>query len=410
MPPRPARKFDPSPVREEHTRSPLNEPFPLSPASKRRSSSHLAAGEMPARPPTVSLPSVGQEGSEYASYDQLPPEAHGVSVNGSETSPQQTVNVSANMPLHQPKASVPQSTAKSRISTVTRTDSTQAAAAGIGKAKPDDDVHNTTDSASLSRTTTRDNDLRRVPSAEPHPLRQQVSNNRSTSSLRHSRPGSVHEFGDEYKHEEGIPEIGMQIPLHPNAGDVQAPSPAPGLPQHTPGVGFFNDGSARAHSRRKSARQQFGPPDSYGLHGHHGYSDHHDQFERDWCAKHPDQAAKEGYNVYGNLNTPRPETALSSEELNRLVNQTDDVGMGTFVASCVKLHTLIRSRHDARYGRNAHPRDCLQRHTRVHFKNDFAKAISRATHPAASASLKRLAACRRITPSQVVSFQRRNTR
>lgn len=327
VPPRPTRKIDPSPVRDEHTRSPFNEPFSLSASSRRRSGSHLTTAEVPPRPPSVSLPSVGQEGLEYDSYDQLPPEAHGVSVNGSETTSEQTVNVSANMPLHQPKASVPQSTAKSRISTVTRTDSTQAAAAGIGRARPDDDVHTTPadSTTSLDRVISRDNDLRLVPSAEPHPLRQQASYNRSTSSLRHSRPGSVHEPGE---HEEGIPEIGMQIPLHPNAGDVQAPSPAPGLSQHTPGVGFFNDGSARAHTRRRSGRQQFGPPDSYGMHGHHGYGEHHDQFERDWCAKHPDQAAKEGYNVYGNLNVPRPETALSSEELNRLVNQTNDVGMG----------------------------------------------------------------------------------
>ena len=341
MPPRPARKIDPSPVREEHTRSPLNEPFAPPSASRRRSGSHLAITDVPARPPSVTLPSVGQEGSEYASYDQLPPEAHGVSTNGSETSPQ-TVNVSANTPFYQPTASVPQSTAKSRISTVTRTDSAQAAAAGIGRARPDDDLHKTpSDSAtSLSRAVTRDDDLRRVPSAESHPLRQQVSNNRSTSRLRQSRPGSVHEFNDDTEH--GIPEIGMQVPLHANAGDVQAPSPGPGLSQHTPGVGFFNDGSSRAHNRRRSGKHQFGPPDSYGLHGHHGYSDPHDQFERDWCAKHPEQAAKEGYNVYGNLNIPRPETALSSEELNRLVNQSSEEGMGkSDFMSAADLHANI---------------------------------------------------------------------
>ena len=331
VPPRPSRKIDPSPVREEHTRSPLNDPYHSS-ANRRRSGSHLATSDVPARPPSVSLPSVGQEGSEYASYDQLPPEAHGVDTNGVEAS-QQTVNVSANMPLHQPKASVPQSTAKSRISTVTRTDSTQAAAAGIGRARSDDDGHLTpADSTTrLSRTPTKDDDLRRVPSAEAHPLRKQISNNRSTSSLRHSRPGSTYELNEDYEHEQGIPEIGQQIPLHPNAGDVQAPSPAPGLPQHSTGVGFFNDGSARAHTRRRSGKHQFGPPDSYGLHGHHGYSDHHDQFERDWCAKHPEQAAKEGYNVYGNLNIPRPEHALSTEELNRLVNQSNEGGMGKLV-------------------------------------------------------------------------------
>ena len=330
VPPRPTRKTDPSPAREEHTRSPFNElPIYGPPGSKRRSGSHLATTDVPARPPSVSLPSVGQEGAEYASYDQLPSEAHGASGQQSDA-PAQTVNVPANTVLHQPTASVPQSTAKSRIANVTRTDSTQAAAAGIGRARPVDDVHNSPaePSSPLGRVTSRTEDLMRVPSADLHPLRQQTSFNRSTSSLRQSRPGSVHEGTGDYEHEQGIPAIGKQIPLYPNAGDVQAPSPAQTQTQHTPGVGFFNDGSARAHSRKKSGRHQFGPPDSYGLHGHHENTTHHDQFERDWCAKHPEQAAKEGYNVYGNLNTPRPEFALSSEQLNRLVNQGGGPSMG----------------------------------------------------------------------------------
>lgn len=330
VPPRPTRRVDPSPAREEHTRSPFNElPNPNVPGGKRRSGSHLSTAEVPARPPSVSLPSVGQEGSEYASFDQLPPEAHGVSGEDSDA-PAQTVNVPANTVLHQPTASVPQSTAKSRIAHVTRTDSTQAAAAGIGRAKPKDDVHNTPaePGSPLSKVTTQSDDLVRVPTADLHPLRQQASFNRSSSRLRQSRPESMHDGGEDYEHEQGIPEIGMQIPLHPNAGDVQAPSPAQTQSQHTPGVGFFNDGSSRAHTRKRSGRHHFGPPDSYGLHGHHGGPDQHDQFEKDWCAKHPEQAAKEGYNVYGNLNTPRPEFALSSEQLNRLVNQDSGPGMG----------------------------------------------------------------------------------
>ena len=118
----------------------------------------------------------------------------------------------------------------------------------------------------------------------------------------------------------------MQIPLNPNAGDVQAPSPAPTQSQFAPGVGYFNDGSARAHNRKRSARQEFGPPGSYGLHSHG--QEPQDKFERDWAAKNPDKAALEGYNAYG---TPRPETALSSAELNRLVSQTSDVGMGMYL-------------------------------------------------------------------------------
>jgi hypothetical protein len=128
---------------------------------------------------------------------------------------------------------------------------------------------------------------------------------------------------NEGNHEQGIPEIGMQIPLNPNAGDVQAPSPAPTQSQFAPGIGFFNDGSARAHIRRKSSRQEFGPPGSFGLHSHG--QEPHDQFEREWIAKNPERAALEGSNSYG---TPRPETALTSAELNKLVNQSTDVGMG----------------------------------------------------------------------------------
>lgn len=131
----------------------------------------------------------------------------------------------------------------------------------------------------------------------------------------------MHENAHEY--EQGIPEIGRQIPLLPNAGDVQAPSPEPTQTQFTPGIGFFNDGSTRAHNRKRSGRHEFGPPGSYGLHSHS--TEPHDQFERDWYAKNPDKAMKEGYNVYG---SQKPETALSSAELNKLVNQSNDAGMG----------------------------------------------------------------------------------
>ena len=321
VPPRPMRKLDPSPSRD--MRSPLNElPNPLGMFGKKSSQNNLTAPDPPERPPIVALPSVGQEGLEYASFDQLPAEAHGVDVAEADA-PEQTANVSEHMPLHAPTASVPQSTAKSRIATVTRTDSTQAAAAGIGQARPDDDVHKTpaTSTSSLSRVTSKTEDMRRVPSTEPHPLRQQTSFSRSTPNLQPttSRPGSIHEGNNE----QGIPEIGMQIPLNPMAGDVQAPSPAPTQSQFASGIGFFNDGSARAHNRKRSSRQEFGPPGSYGLHSHG--QEPSDQFERDWAAKNPDKAALEGVNAYG---TPRPETALTSEELNRLVTQNDDVGMG----------------------------------------------------------------------------------
>lgn len=322
VPPRPVRKLDPSP--SQGTRAPLNDfSNALGIGGKRRSQNNPATPDPPQRPPIVTLPSVGQEGLEYASFDQLPAKAHGVSIADAET-PEQTRNVSANVPLHAPTASVPLSTAKSRIATVTHTDSTQAAAAGIGKSKPDDDVHKSPAdlSTSLSRVTSKAEDMRRVSSAEPHPLRQEASFNRSTPSLLQgtSRPGSVLEGN----HEQGIPEIGMQIPLYPNAGDVQAPSPAPTQSQYAPGIGYFNDGSTRAHTRKRSSRQEFGPPGSYGMHSHG--QEPQDQFEKDWAAKNPDKAALEG-TAWG---TPRPETALSSADLNRLVTQNSDIGMGEY--------------------------------------------------------------------------------
>ena len=329
IPPRPVRKTDPSPDGENYTRSPLN--FMPTTNGSAFKPPPPAADDVPRRPPSVALPAeVGEEGMEYVSYDHLPAEAHGVRDidSSAAAAAPETKNVSANVPLHQPKASVPQSTAKSRISTVTRTDSTQAAAAGIGKAAPDDDVHTAPGdvSAPISRVTSRtyDDHLRRAPSAE-HPLRQQASFNRSTSSFQNGtpRPVSVHST-EQFDYYEGIPEIGQQIPLYPNAGDVQAPSPAPTQSQFSAGIGFFNDGSARNHHRKRSSRQEFGPPGSYGLHGHG--MDSQDQFEKAWLAKHPDEASKEGYNPY----MLRPETALSSEQLNRIVSLEGDIGFGAY--------------------------------------------------------------------------------
>lgn len=276
-------------------------------------------GEGPRRPSSIALPNeAGMEGFEYTSYDQLPPEAkvqHGEADTEKSATAQseQTSHVSADIPLHAPKAALPVSAAKRQIQTVTRTDSTQAAAAGIGMAQPDDDVHTTpADSQnSLSRVTSR---------TEQVPLRAKPSFNRSSSSLgQHGtpKPPSMH---SEQK-PDGIPEIGMQIPLYPNAGDVQAPSPAQTQSQFTPGIGFFNDGMTKNHHRKRSSRQEFGPSDSYGL---HFSGEPTTQFERDWLLRHPEEAARAGWNPYAE----RPDAALSTEQLNRLVNHAQGVGFG----------------------------------------------------------------------------------
>lgn len=317
VPPRPVRKTDPTPDHE--ARSPLN--FPPT-AMARSQVSKRTSQELPRRPPSVSLPTLGHEGEEYSSFDHLPAEAQ-VHASSSTTTAEdaggeQTRNVAADLPMHQPRASVPQSTATKNIQKVTDTDSISAAAAGIGRARPADDVHKLppgdASPSRLSRVTS--NNPRRAPSTEPpNALRAKASFNRSSSSLQPlerttSRPGSLY-GGDDAEH--GIPEIGKQVPLLAMAGDVQMPTPGPGVSSvHAPGIGFFNDGSSRSHHRKRSSRHEFGPPDSYGI--RHD-QDHQDQFEREWVKKHPEEAAKEGYYNY----LPKPETALSSEQLNRIV-------------------------------------------------------------------------------------------
>lgn len=303
VPPRPKRSVERSisPNRDSYARSPLNDPSFI-PNGKANgtglySKSNLSASSLPQRPPSVSLPSIGQEGTEYANLD---------SYNAAESAaepPAQTKNVAGDLPLHAPKASLPASSAKARVSTVTRTDSSQAAAAGIGK------VHSEQDSTK--------------PTVSPPRSNSTVSN----------RPSSIHREDSQDDHrEQGIPEIGLQIPLYKNAGDVQAPTPSPSQnPQHTAGIGFFNDGSqptSRHHGRTKSGREIFkGPPGSYGLHGHGTVSKQ--PLEKAWYDKHPEALAKEAKGEYGPaIQEGRKEYMLSSEELNKLVH-TSGKGIGT---------------------------------------------------------------------------------
>ena len=72
--------------------------------------------------------------------------------------------------------------------------------------------------------------------------------------------------------------------MYPNAGDVQAPSPAPGS-------GFAE--TAKRHHTRKTSSRGFAelPPGSYGLHGHGVLSS--DKLEQDYYHKHPDMVKKE---------------------------------------------------------------------------------------------------------------------
>lgn len=225
IPPRPSnRRHDRSmsPHRESYARSPLNEiPNPLGRGKSSLYHSESANGsssELPPRPSSVALPSIGQEGSEYAEVCVAPEEL------GTSTSAAPTRNISEDLKIHAPKPSLPTSAAKQRVSAVTRTDSGQAAAFGIGKPSSIDD---------------------KDPNARPLKAKASFASQNSASATTERPPSSLDEHG--------IPEIGQRVPMYPNAGDVQAPSPSLNAQPFEKGIGFHNDGSKpRNHSRTPS--------------------------------------------------------------------------------------------------------------------------------------------------------------
>ncbi|KAI9786982.1 MAG: hypothetical protein M1835_002894 [Candelina submexicana] len=306
-----APKIPPRPVnrRPERSPSPYRNTFAPSPLNG-GSSAHMNPGEnalgwnLLHRPPSVSLPSVGQEGDEYANFSYENPIVSNKSLETSHGEPTQTRNIGTDLKLHAPKPSLPTSSATARVAPVTRTDSSQAAAAGIGRA--------------YSQADHKDSHLR--------PLRPQVSFTRPESSTSTERPDSAM-AGD---NEQGIPEIGQQVPMYPNAGDVQAPSPSPFSQGHPTGIGYYNDGSQKAgrhHPRTRSGRTFEGPPGSYGLHGH-GIPTQ-DKFEKAWYEKHPEALEREEHGEYGpGIGGGRGEWALSSEDLNKIVRDTASRGAG----------------------------------------------------------------------------------
>lgn len=308
IPSRPAR-FSPraaSRERAEFSRSPLNE----LPAGKsiggfyQQSSTSTSSLHGNRSPNVASMPLIGQEGSEYASLhdmvDQLGP------IQDLPHPPTTTRNISEDLPLHAPTASVHALAAKSRIATVTRTDSIQAAQAGIGRPQSEIDEQD----LKLHHTTSK-------------------GHRRSASQMSGQGEHRSSSAIPDEEHEHGIPMIGAQVPMYPNAGDVQAPSPSPFQSSHSTGVGFFNDSSSprppTTEGRRRST--QFpAPPGSYGLHGHGVIAG--DQFEKAWYQKHPQEASKE-YGAYGPaIHTDRAQYSMSSEDLNNLVRSTSRTGSG----------------------------------------------------------------------------------
>lgn len=354
LPPRPNRRPERSvsPHRAEYTRSPLNEP-PASPARNGFGYGHnLSSQDLPRRPPSTSVPAMaGEEGLEYAGLPNEQGRQGDVS-----TSPKQTRNVAADLPMHAPKASVPSSTANSRIQTVTRTDSSQAAAAGIG---------NTESSTSSSAE------------ADSHPLRAKSSFSQSNLSVNQPiRPDS-----SQGEDERGIPQFGLQVPMLKYAGDVQAPSPAPGAGAHPASPGHAVEGSvpaSRNHHRKRSSRHEFGPPGSYGMHGH-GYVPV-DNFEKAWYQRHPDELKKEVDRHY-DPGHPSHDWAMSSDDLNRLVRDSASrgIGMGEYsntraTNSCCKRKLTNTSRHFPQCCRHSFGTNWLHGFRGVHLPYEFAPA------------------------------------
>ncbi|KAI1500886.1 altered inheritance of mitochondria protein 21 [Biscogniauxia marginata] len=283
VPPRPSRKFNRSisPNPDRFAPSPLNE-HPFVPKSPRHSQSHLAVGESIQRSTSVDMPGVGEEGQEYAAaIEEL-----GTSPDESRSQsgfPEQTRTVGENLKLYAPKPTMPAQSAKQRVAAVTRTDSERAASFGIGRPSSEDQLH------SGSRS-----------------LKKKAS---TTSQLSHHSESHAED-------ELGIPEIGQRVPMLLNAGDVQAPSPAP---PRAPSV------EGRHHTRKTSSRNGFGdlPPGSYGLHGHGVASTA--KLEKAYYEKHPDLVHKETHN---HLHNRVKDYALSSEDLNKIVRDTASRGAG----------------------------------------------------------------------------------
>lgn len=342
-----APKIPPRPTHRgiERSRSPNRDNYPISPLNDISFVANLGGkGEglygnngrnvsgsnlsLPQRPSTVSLPSIGQEGSEYANVYEKSEDA-GVDPDLVQVEPEQTRNVGSDLPLHAPRPSFSTSTAKARVSAVTRTDSVQAAAVGIGKA------------ATPPALADDKNPQNRG-------LNSRTSFSRTESSASTERPGSA-QGGDS---DHGIPEIGQRVPMYPDAGDVQAPSPSLFLQNAPSGVGVHNDGThkpGRHHSRTRSGREVFrGPPGSYGMHGH-GVP-HNDHFGKAWYDKHPDALVKEESGQYGpGIGGGRGEWALSSEDLNKIVRETARRGSSLGILSMEKfiysfsLHVIDRN-------------------------------------------------------------------
>ena len=323
---------------------------------------------LPPRPSSVTLPSIGQEGNEYADVD------YGSTTAANRIGPDavaQMRNIGGDLKLHAPKPSLPQASAKAQVKAVTRTDDQLAAAHGFGKAGTP---------------------LSEEPDAFPRSPTLNATSIRSGSQP--SGPSSRRQSIAPGEEAQGPAELGLRVPINPNMGDVQAPSPNPfsiNQDHHGPG-------KRRHHSRTKSGRDIYLPPGSYGLHGHGLPS--HDKFDKDWYAKHPDQLVHEetiGHGHYSATGSGRGEWALSSDDLNKIVRNTASRGAGFGRREILQVHEGVCAnkiryqRRNYELSRRADRVSCLRS---IFFTNCVACTRWRRL---TEATFRQLAACHRVT-------------
>ena len=273
IPPRPTRHLERKVSEDRFAPSPLNEGFPKQPRSNRLTPDEVdkfssEPHDPQERPGSVAMPSLGEEGSEYAAVTEELQEPE---------DPEQTRTIGGDMKLHAPKPSLPVQSAKQRVAAIARIDSDKAASSfGIGKAAGDELL---TTGPNVKKST--------------------------TSAL-------STEEGRDIEEEQGIPEIGQRVPMDPSVGDVQAPSPA--VESRSPEAG-----KSGKQNRRPSSRGA----DYYGRHGHGIVPN--DRLEKEYYEKHPEELQKELSRPY---HERQNDYAMSRSELNEIIRDTADRGSG----------------------------------------------------------------------------------
>lgn len=272
IPPRPSNRRlerSTSPGRGSFAHSPLNE---IS-SSDRTQSQDESSSNLPSSSPSVTLPTLGHEGIEYE--DSHPETTADSQSEAQEPLVEQKRDIGSDVKLHAPKPSLPTSTARAEVHAVTHTNPQQAAAVGSGKmVSPNPDQ----------------------PDLDSRPLVETNSSQTGSNAPSIERRTST-QLGDE----QGIPEIGQQLPMYPVAGDVQAPSAS------------SRDSVPTSPSHARSSREM--QPD--------------DKFEKVRYDKYPDELVREEQGQYGpGLSTERADSTLSSEKLNKIAGDSASRGAG----------------------------------------------------------------------------------